>query len=277
MIEKIGITGGGMRLFREGMGTGIFAASLMVMSPGFAFAALPFITDDAGTLGKGTSQVELWYEGSTDKETVDGSEVKTYGNQPGATVGHGVAENLDLTLGFARSWGKVEVDGSSSNDAGSADFSLNAKWQIYGQPGIAFTVKPQIGYSYLVGGTSDDHTVSYGGWLIVTKEHEALAVHLNAGYFYNDYGSAAERDTSRSGIWSLSALATYEVLAGLKLGLDVGASTNPDKASSEMPIYALAGAIYSQNKNVDLSLGLKFGITKPEPDFAGTAGGTIRF
>jgi hypothetical protein len=31
------------------------------------------------------------------------------------------------------------------------------------------------------------------------------------------------------------------------------------------------------NKSVDLSLGLKFGITKPEPDFAGIAGVTFRF
>lgn len=266
-----------MRVFRGGMGTVIFAASLMAMSPGFAFAALPFITDDAGTLGKGTSQVELWYEGSTDKETVDGSGVKTGGNLPGATLGHGVAEKVDLTVGLGRSWGRITADGVSSNGAGSADFTLNAKWRFYEKTGVSIALKPQVGYSYLVGGAGDDHTTSYGGWLIVTKEHEALAVHLNAGYFYNDYGSAAERDTSRSGIWSLSALATYEVLAGLKLGLDVGASTNPDKASSEMPIYALAGAIYSLNKNVDLSLGLKFGMTKPEPDFAGTAGITVKF
>jgi hypothetical protein len=34
--------------------------------------------------------------------------------------------------------------------------------------------------------------VSCGGWLIVTKEQEALAVSLNMGYFYNDYGSAQD-------------------------------------------------------------------------------------
>jgi hypothetical protein len=59
--------------------------------------------------------------------------------------------------------------------------------------------------------------------------------------------------------------------------LDLGASTNPDKASSEMPVYAQGGATYSLNKNVDLSLGLKFGITKPGPDFSGIGGVTIKF
>jgi len=259
------------------MGRVVFSAFLIAMIAGHAFAALPFITDDAGTLDKGTSQVELSYERSTDKETVDGSAVKNDGNQIAATFGHGIAEKVDLTLGLARPWGKNVVDDVSSNEVGTADFTLDAKWRFYEHSGFVFAVKPEIGYSYLVGGASEDHATSYGGWLIATEEIEALAVTLNGGYFYNDYGSAAERDASRSSIWSISALATYEVLEGLALGLDVGASTNSDKSSSEMPAYALGGAIYSLNKNVDLSLGLKFGITKPEPDFSGIAGVTIRF
>jgi hypothetical protein len=266
-----------MNGFNKGIGRLTLAVFFTAMMTGQAFGALPFITDDAGTLGKGTSQVELSYERSTDKETVDGSTVKTDGNQIAATFGHGVAEKLDLTLGFARPWGKVEVDGIPSYDVGTADFTLNAKWQFFVQSGLSFAVKPQVAYSYLVGGTSDDHTVFYGGWFIVTLEHEALSFNLNMGYFYNDYGSAVDRDDSRSSIWSVSALVTYEVLKGLKLGCDVGASTNEDKTDSTMPAYALAGVIYSANENVDLSLGLKFGITKPEPDFSGIAGVTVKF
>lgn len=261
----------------KGMGTAALAVLLVCPWAGIAIAALPFITDDAGTQGKGTSQIELLYARSTDKESVDGSGVKTDRNLPGATFGYGVAETFDLTLGVARSWGTETVEGFSSNDSGNADYLLNAKWQFYEKAGFRFAVKPLVGYSYHVGGTSDDHVTLYGGWLIVTQEHEGLAVSLNGGYFYTDYGSAAERDASRSSIWSISALATYEVLTGLKLGLDIGASANPDKASSGTPAYALAGAIYSVNKSVDLSLGLKFGITKPEPDFAGIAGVTFRF
>jgi len=263
----------------KSMRRAIFLAFFLVSVAGSlpAFAALPFITDDAGTLGKGVTQVELWYVGNTDKETVSGSSVKTEQNLPGATLGHGVAEKVDLTVGLARVWGDTTVDGVSSSDAGSAFFTLSAKWRFFENAGVSFALKPLVGYSYLVGGTGSDYATSFGGWLIVTKEHEALAVSLNAGYLFNDYGSAAERDASRSGIWQLSALATYEVLAGLKLGLDVGAFTNPDKASSEMKAYAMGGAIYSPNRNVDLSLGFKFGITKPEPDFAGIAGVTLRF
>lgn len=258
-------------------GKGALSAFLIAMLAEHAFAALPFISDDAGTIDKGTSQVELSYERSADKETVDGSAVEIDGNQIAATFGHGIAETLDLTLGFARPWGKYVEDDVSSNEVGTADFTLNAKWRFYEHSGFVFAVKPEIGYSYLVGGANEDHTTSYGGWLIATKETEALAVTLNGGYFYNDYGSATERDASRGNIWSISAVATYEVFEGLALGLDVGVSTNPDKSSSKMPAYTLGGAIYSLNKNVDLSLGLKFGITNPEPDFSGIAGLTIRF
>jgi hypothetical protein len=226
----------------QGLGRAFLSAFLMSIIAGNAFGALPFITDDADTLGRGTSQVELWYARSTDKETVDGSVVKTDRNLPGATFGYGVADPLDLTLGFAREWGKVTVDGTSSNDPGSALFTISTKWQLYQneKTGYRFAVKPLVGYSYRVGGTGDDHTVSLGGWILATKEHDSFAVSLNVGYFYNNYGSAADRDASRSGIWIVTALATYEVLKGLKLGCDVGASTNEDRADSTIPAYALA-------------------------------------
>jgi Putative MetA-pathway of phenol degradation len=266
-----------MRRIIKRMGRVAFSAFLIDVLAGHAFAALPFITDDAGTLDKGTSQVELSYERSADRETVAGSTVKTDGNQIAATFGRGIAESLDLTLGFARSWGKYVEDEVSSNDVGTAGFTLNPKWRFYERSGFSFAVKPEMGYSYLVGRASEDHTTSYGGWLIATKEIGALAATLNGGYIYNDYGSPADRDASRGSIWSISALATCEVLEGFALGLDVGASTNSDKSSSQMPAYALGGAIYSLNKNVDLSLGLQFGITNPEPDFSGIAGLTIGF
>jgi len=257
----------------------VLAGLLATMVPNFrpVHAELPFLTDEAETLGKGTRQVELWYARSTDEETAAGSVVTTDQHLPGATFGYGVAEMLDLTFGFARLWGKVTADGSSSNDAGSAVSSLSAKWRLYENTGFHFSVKPLVGYSYRVGGPGDEHTVSCGGWLIATGEHEALEVSLNAGFLHNDYGSASERDATRSGIWNFSALAEYKALPVLKLGLDVGAFTNPDKVSGEMQVYALPGMVYSPTGDVDLSLGFKFGVTRPEQDFAGTAGLTIRF
>lgn len=44
-----------------------------------------------------------------------------------------------------------------------------------------------------------------------------------------------------------------------------------------MPAFGLVGAIYSLNKSVDLSAGLKVGLTKPEDDLTGTFGLTYKF
>ncbi len=158
---------------RKSMGRAILAASLLAIFSGQAIAALPFITDDAGTVEKGVTQVELWYAGATDTETVSGSSVKTEENLPGATLGLGVADTVDLTFGFARVWGGTTVDGVTSSDTGSADFLVNMKWRFYETSGLAFAVKPAVGYSYLVGGASDEETTLYGGWLIATKEERS--------------------------------------------------------------------------------------------------------
>lgn len=255
----------------------ILAALLVGLFAGDACAALPFFTDDAGTLGNGTSQVELWYEGFSDRKSVDGSEVKTSANLPGATFGYGVSEHLDLTLAALRGWNEETVDGVRSSDPGSAAFTLSAKWNIFEKREVYVTVKPLVAYTYRVGGTGGEHVTSYGGLLIVTREHGSLDVSLNAGYLFNDYGSASERDANRGNIWTLSALATYGITEGWKAGLELWTYTPADVARSEMPAYTQVGAIWSPAKNVDLGFGFKIGLTEAAADFAGIAGVTFRF
>lgn len=243
-----------------------------------ALAAHPLVSDDAGTLGKGTSQIELNGQWSSDKETAEGTNSESKASQIVTTYGFGIAEKLDLTFGVVREWGETESNGLTENDPGSTDFSLSAKWQFYENSGFSLAIKPQLAYSYVVGGTNNDYTISYGTTLIATKEFEPFAVHLNVGYQYNDYYSKAEWGNSRHNIWSVSLAGTYDVIKeSLKLVSDFGTATNQDKTTSELPVFALAGAIYSLNKNIDLSAGVKFGVTKPEPDFAATGGLTVKF
>lgn len=142
--------------------------------------------------------------------------------------------------------------------------------------GFSIAVKPQFGYSYAVG-QKDDHTLSYGAGLVLSKEFERLALHLNAGYAYNDYNRADVRDACREGIGSFSLAATYKVVEHMKLAADIGASTSADKNSNEMPVFGLVGFIYGVNINLDLSAGLKVGLTRPEDDLAGTFGITIKY
>ena len=71
--------------------------------------------------------------------------------------------------------------------------------------------------------------------------------------------------------------ATCEVIKDLKVVADFGTSTNQDKDANTMPVFGLGGLIYSVNKNVDLSTGVKVGLTGPETDLTGTFGVTLKF
>lgn len=257
-----------------GLAGWIFA--VMVLSAGTCFAAHPLISDDAGVLGKGTIQGELNGDISYDKETVNGSTTKTNGDQLAATIGVGASDTLDLVFGLTRPWGSGRADGVSFNDAGSTDFALTMKWQVLLHEGFSIAVKPQFGYSYAVG-QKDDHTMSYGAGLVLSKEFERLALHLNAGYVYNDYNRADVRDACRESIGSFSLAATYKILEHMKLVADIGASTSADKSSNEMPVFGLVGFIYGVNINLDLSAGLKVGLTRPEDDLTGTFGITLKY
>ncbi len=255
----------------------IFYVTILLLSAGTSFAAHPLVSDDAGTLGKGTVQFELNSDISTDKETANNSTTKTSGVQIATAVGVGVTDKLDLSFGITRPWSSGDIDGTAFNSAGSVDFNFAVKWQVYEHKGFSIAIKPQLGYSSTVNVPEDDHTASYGTALIFSKEFEPLAVHLNIGYTYRDYNLASVRDANRSSIWNFSLATTYEVIKNLKLAADFGAATNRDKAVNEMPFFGLVGAIYSVNKNIDLSGGVKVGLTKPETDLTGTFGVTVKF
>lgn len=254
----------------------VYSTALLLLSAGTSFAAHPLVSDDAGTLGKGNMQVELIGDIGTDKETAGGSTTKTSGKQVATSFGVGVTDKVDLALGFARPWGSEESNGDTTNVTGSADFSLAIKWQIYEHAGFSIAVKPQLGYSYAVG-VSDDNTTSAGAAIVVSKELEPFALHLNAGYTYKSYNLAKVKTDNRSSIWDVCLGATYEVIKSLKLVADIGTATNQDKTSNDMPAFGLVGAIYSLNKSVDLSAGLKVGLTNPEEDLTGTFGLTHNF
>jgi hypothetical protein len=95
---------------------------------------------------------------------------------------------------------------------------------------------------------------------------------MNIGYLYNE-NTAGDRES----IWSASLDAQFEVVKNLKLVLDTGVATNPDSSSDTPPAYILGGLIWSLRENLDIGLGIKGGLTKPETDIAVRGGITWRF
>lgn len=254
-----------------------FALILLAIPSVPAFAAHPLVSDDAGTLGKGNIQIELNGDIGTDKESDAGSTTKKNISQIATTFGTGVTDKVDVTVGFTRPWGSGDTDRKYFNNPGSVDLNINMKWQIYEHEGFSIAVKPQLGYSYGINVPENDYSMSYSLGLIFSKEFGAFALHLNTGYTYIDYNLPSVNDINRNSIWNCSLAATYDVVKDLKLITDFGFATNSNRSSNEMPAFALVGAIYNINKHIDLSTGLKTGLTKPEDDLTGTFGITVKF
>jgi hypothetical protein len=258
--------------FKRLMGTLVLSTVLFV--PAATWAAHPLITDDAGTQGKGKFQLEVNGQYDSDKETVNGVSVKSTGGQTGATLSYGVIENADLVLNLPYVWGKVTEDGVSVHDEkGLSDISFEVKWRFFEKDGISFGLKPGISLP-----TGDDEKglgagkTGYHVFLISSKEAAPWAFHANLGYIRNENKADEEKN-----LWHASLATTYEVVKDLKLVVNVGIEHNADKAVDNDPAFLIGGMIYSIAENIDLDVGVKYGLSSSETDVSFMAGAAFRF
>ena len=250
----------------------IFMAALLVACP--LWAAHPLITDDTGTQGKGSFQLELNGQHDRDKEDVGGISVKATGVEVAATLSYGIVDNVDLVLSLPYIWGREKEDDSVVyKENGIGDASFEAKIKFFEKEGFSLALKPGIS---LPTGDEDKGlgTGKLGGqiYLIATQEVEPFAFHANLGYIRNE-NDADERED----IWHASLAATLEIVKDLNLVANIGVERNPDTEASEDPVFLIGGVIYSINENFDIDFGVKCGLTDSETDIIGLAGLTFRF
>jgi hypothetical protein len=243
----------------------VFYFSLSAQS----YGAIPLITDDTGTQGKGNFQLEIFGEYGHDEEV----RVTNKTSDLSATFTYGIIDPLDIVLGIPYQFWSSEDSGSEEEGDGIGDLSLEAKWRIYEKEGLSLALKP--GLTIPTG--NEDKGLGTGRpthylLLIATKTMGPWEFDMNVGYLYNN-NTAGERKH----IWSASVDAQLEVMENLKVALDVGVATNPDKSSDTPPAYLLGGLIWSLRENLDLGLGVKGGLTEPEADIAVRGGITWRF
>ncbi len=246
---------------------------MVLLWPCIAFASHPLITDDAGTQGKGKSQVEVNGQYDSDKETVGGVSVHSTGGQAGATLSYGVIENADLVFNLPYVCGNVVEDGVSVYDEkGLSDISFEVKWRFFEKEGLSFGLKPGISLP-----TGNDEKglgtgkTGYHAFLIGSKEAAPWAFHANLGYIRNE-----NKFDEKKNLWHASFASTCEVVKNLKLVGNVGIERNPDKAADHAPAFLIAGVIYSFAENLDIDFGVKAGLNKSETDYSMLAGFTYR-
>jgi hypothetical protein len=243
-----------------------------------AFAAHPLATDDAGTTGKMKFQVETSADFAWDKQDTVKSDSQVFNLSATA----GLLDSVDLVIGTSYTWQNFTDSGSTLlNNSGINDLSLEIKWRFLELGPASFAIKPAVVFP-----TGDyDRSLgagraAYGATLISTVEFKELsmpvALHANAGYTYQDV-LESNKDTARKDIWSFSLAGNVEVMKGLQLVAEVGTASNPESGNAVWPTFITGGAIYSAFEWLDLSLGVKGGLTTPETDITMLAGLTFKF
>lgn len=238
-----------------------------------ASAAHPLTSDDAGTTGTMNFQVETSAEFGWENESGATSDYQKL--MVAATAG--VRDSLDLVLCYPFTWQRIEdSSGNRLDKSGLNDVSLAFKWRLLELGPVSFAIKPSITFP-----TADRNRslgagrAAYGATLISTVEFKAVAIHANAGYTHQKY-TDADQDDSRESIWNMSLAGGVEVMDGLQLVAEAGTATNPDRSSGTWRTFMAGGLIYSASHNMDVSLGVKGGLTTPETDIALLSGITIK-
>jgi hypothetical protein len=246
-----------------------FIAVLTLMTSSSVFAAIPLITDDTGTQGKGKFQLELFGEYGHEKE----ERITTKTSNVAATLTYGIIDSVDIILSVPYQFWRAEDPESMTKENGISDLAIETKWRFYEKEGLSLAVKPGLTIP-----TGDEEKglgnerITYYLYFIASKEMNPWALHFNLAYIRSDN----KRD-ERKDIWHASVASTVDVMKNLKLMGDVGVESNPDGSSSAPPVYILGGLIYSVRENLDIGLGVRGGLTKPETDIAVRGGITWRF
>lgn len=234
-----------------------------------AFAAIPLITDDTGTQGKGKFQLELFGEYASDKE----ENVTNKDSSLSATLTYGIIDPVDIILAVPyASWRRENSESTAKGD-GIGDMTLEAKWRFYEEEGFSLALKP--GLTIPTGDQEKDlgtGKMTYHLFVIASKEMNPWAFHVNLAYIRDE-----NKEDDRKNIWHASVAATVDVMKNLKLVGDLGVESNPERSSTNPPAYILGGLIWSLRENFDIGLGVKGGLTKPEPAIAIRGGITWRF
>lgn len=245
-----------------------FSALLLLLIPVSVNAFEPLNTDDAGTVTKGSNQIEQYFfktgsHGGGTAGTVDiitpGEEYFGGGDAKAFpfTYTRGITENIEASIG-ATYYSIPKGDYSPISNT-----VLSIKWRFAeaedGQ--WAFAMKPSL----TLPGSHQQQThglnlalPSYAFNLIGSRYWDAVELHLNASYMkalYNtNYSIGGDPSTNRTNIFFFSAAPVWRVSSNVRLALDVGITTNPPSAEQYLTSYVLIAAIISATDTLDIGL-----------------------
>jgi hypothetical protein len=229
----------------------------------YSFAGHPLRTDDAGTVGKKSFQLELT------------PEVWKYADDHyfivPLTTTYGITENADIVLTVLYS--SLYNSGFKSDMSGINDIGLEVKWRAIEHENFSLAIKP--GLILPIGNHSKGlgtGKLGYSLLLIADQKLSSILIHFNIGYIRNE-----NRLLERTNLWLTSLAVGVQVAKSLSLVAEIGAYTHSDKTADGHPVFILGGTVYSIADGIDVDLGLQKGLNKYESDMAILAGVNILF
>ncbi|HSF48417.1 MAG TPA: transporter [Burkholderiales bacterium] len=249
---------------------GTLALAIWAVLSAAAYANQPLVTDDTFTQGPGRYQLEV--EGETSRDRQNGGPTA---EETGVTMKftYGATDPLDLfvTVPYFR----VSEDRTHE---GLADVSLGAKWRFFERGANSLGLKPEIAFAtgeeqHGLGGDATTYSLTF----LVTRGVPLLVLLFNLGYDYRDFHGREERDAERRSLWRVSTGGWLNVAERWRLVADLGIERNSERGGSSDPAFALAGIVYSPNKDLDFDLGYKHAINDTETDRTILLGVTWRF
>jgi len=245
---------------------------LSMLTPVTAWAALPLISDDAGTVGKGHFQLEI--NAQYDHDEAQG--ITTTGSEIDPIFTYGITDTVDVVVIAPYLWVKEKSDDSliNSRENGLSDSTLDVKVRFYDRDGLSFAIKPGLDLP-----TGDEGKglgagkLGYHLYLLGTKEAGPWTFIADLGYVRNETDS----DTEEKNLWQASVATIYAIDDHWQIAADLVAERNTDKDADNDPVSALVGVIYSLTKDIDVDLGAKAGLTSSATDWSLITGATFRF
>jgi hypothetical protein len=206
--------------------------------------AHPLVSEDPDTQGDGGHQLEI----NTDwlRQQSAGRRIASL------TYTYGASDTLDLYLSVPTTLG---------SPSGMNDVSAGVKWRFMDLDTYSFALKPELSLP------TGDEMKSLGngrasGTLtgVIAYDAKPWRLMANLGASINRYKLQSDRDANRSTTWRASASVWYAHGDRLMLVADTGIERDIDRKIESLPAFALVGAIYSPNPQLDLDAGIRFGL-----------------
>jgi hypothetical protein len=241
---------------------------LLLLTSSTALAFEPLNTDDAGTVEAGRNQIEQYFfainrHGSTNTAPIDivtpGEE---FAGQGGAkafpfTYTRGLNESLEASIATTY---YTEPTGSYARFSNSM---LGMKWRFFEdkENQYALAIKPTLVFPasklQQVNGLGLA-AFNYGANFIASRYWDQIEVHLNLSYMHSPYNTnyavGQSMDLNRTNIFLMSFAPVWTLMPGLKVALDIGATTNPPIPEQYLSTYGLMALIISPTDDIDIGL-----------------------